>query len=124
MSDTKGITENDLPDLDDGRRDLPTGGTREDIAANLAHLLSAPDLNADLSLFRIPVQVTAVIGRSVLLVSELLKLGRGAVIELDTKGGAPIDLYVNNRRIARGELIVNEDKLSISMTEVLKVQDG
>jgi len=78
----------------------------------------------DSSLFRIPVQVTAVIGRSVLQVSELLKLQRGAIIELDSKVGGPIDIYVNNRRVARGDLIVAEDRLSISMTEVLKIQDS
>lgn len=90
-------------------------------------LTAARDLTAvpaDLSLFRIPVQITAVIGRSILQVSELLKLQRGAIIELDSKVGGPIDIYVNNRRVARGDLLINEDRLSISMTEVLKIQDS
>jgi flagellar motor switch protein FliN len=78
----------------------------------------------DSSVYRIPVQVMAVLGKAVLQVNDLLKLGRGAVIELDTKVGEPIEIYVNNRRVAKGELVVQGERLSISMTEVLKIQDG
>jgi len=78
----------------------------------------------DSSVYRIPVQVMAVLGKAVLQVNDLLKLGRGAVIELDTKVGEPIEIYVNNRRVAKGELIVQGESLSISMTEVLKIQDS
>ena len=54
---------------------------------------SARDLEA---VYDIPVQVSAVLGKSTMQVSELLKLGRGAVIELDRKVGEAIDIYVNN----------------------------
>ena len=53
-------------------------------------------------------------------VSHLLKLGRGAVIELDRKVGEAIDIYVNNRLVARGEMVVVEDRLGITMTEIIK----
>lgn len=76
------------------------------------------------SVFRIPVQVMAVLGKAMLSVNDLLKLGRGAVIELDAKVGEPIEIWVNNRRVAKGELVVQGDRLSVSMTEVLKIEDG
>ena len=53
-------------------------------------------------------------------VSQLLKLGRGAVVDLDRKVGEAIDIYVNNRLVARGEVVVVEDKLGITMTEIVK----
>ncbi len=76
------------------------------------------------SVFRIPVQVMAVLGKAMLSVNDLLKLGRGAVIELDAKVGEPIEIWVNHRRVAKGELVVQGDRLSVSMTEVLKIEDG
>ena len=75
------------------------------------------DLNA---IYDIPVQVSAVLGRTTMQVSQLLKLGRGAVINLDRRIGEPIDIYVNNRLVARGEVVVVEDKLGITMTEIVK----
>ncbi len=72
------------------------------------------------AIYDIPVNVSAVLGRSTMQVSQLLKLGRGAVIELDRKVGEAIDIYVNNRLVARGEVVVVEDKLGITMTEIVK----
>ena len=53
-------------------------------------------------------------------VNQLLKLGRGAVIELDKKVGEPIDIFVNNRLIARGEVVVVDDRIGVTMTEIIK----
>ena len=53
-------------------------------------------------------------------VQELLKLGKGAVVELDRKVGEAIDIFVNNRLVARGEVVVLEDRLGITMTEIIK----
>ena len=78
---------------------------------------SAQDLEA---VYDIPVQVSAVLGKSTLEVQKLLKLGRGAVVELDRKVGEAIDIYVNNRLVARGEVVVLEDRLGITMTEIIK----
>ena len=77
----------------------------------------AQDLEA---VYDIPVQVSAVLGKASMQVSQLLKLGRGAVVELDRKVGEAIDIYVNNRLVARGEVVVVEDKLGVTMTEIIK----
>jgi flagellar motor switch protein FliN/FliY len=71
--------------------------------------------------YDIPVQVSAVLGRATMQVSQLLKLGRGAVVELDRKLGEAVDIYVNNRLVARGEVVmVDDSRLGISMTEIVK----
>jgi flagellar motor switch protein FliN len=72
------------------------------------------------NVYEIPVQITVVLGRTSMQVSQLLKLGRGAVIELDKKVGEPIDIFVNNRLVARGEVVVVEDRIGITMTEIIK----
>ncbi len=78
---------------------------------------SARDLEA---VYDIPVQVSAVLGKATMQVNQLLKLGRGAVVELDRKVGEAIDIYVNNRLVARGEVVVVEDRLGVTMTEIIK----
>lgn len=70
----------------------------------------------------IPVQISVVLGKTSMQVNQLLKLGRGAVIELDRKVGEPIDIYVNNRLVARGEVVVVEDRIGVTMTEIIKVE--
>ena len=80
---------------------------------------SSKDLEA---VYDIPVQVSAVLGKTTMQVSQLLKLGRGAVIELDRKVGEAIDIYVNNRLVARGEVVVVEDRLGVTMTEIIKTE--
>jgi len=78
---------------------------------------SAADLEA---VFDVPVKVSAVLGRARMEVGELLKLGPGTVLELDRKVGEAIDIYVNNRLVARGEVVLVEDKLGVTMTEIIK----
>ena len=78
---------------------------------------SPEDLSA---VYDVPVQVSAVLGRANMQVNQLLKMGRGAVIELDRKVGEAIDVYVNNRLVARGEVVVVDDHLGITMTEIIK----
>lgn len=78
---------------------------------------STKDMDA---VYDIPVQISAVLGRANMQVSQLLKLGRGAVVELDRKVGEAIDIYVNNRLVARGEVVVVEDRLGVTMTEIIK----
>lgn len=82
---------------------------------------SAKDLEA---VYDIPVKVSAVLGKTTMQVSQLLKLGRGAVIELDRKVGEAIDIYVNNRLVARGEVVVVEDRLGVTMTEIIKTDSA
>ena len=79
--------------------------------------ITAAGLNA---VYDIPVQIAAVLGTSSMQVSQLLKLGRGAVVELDRKVGEAIDIYVNNRLVARGEVVVVNERLGVTMTEIIK----
>src|SRR6201991_693190 len=74
--------------------------------------------------FDVPVTVQAVLGKSAMEVSELLRLGRGTVVELDRKVGEAIDIYVNDRLVARGEVVLVEDRLGITMTEIIKAGSG
>ena len=72
------------------------------------------------AVYDINVEVTAVLGVATLLVNQLLKLGRGAVVELGQHVGDPVDLRINNRLIGRGEVVVVEDRLAISVTEMVQ----
>ena len=81
----------------------------------------AADLEA---VFDVPVQVSAVLGRASMEVGELLRLGPGTVLELDRKVGEAIDIYVNNRLVARGEVVLVEEKLGVTMTEIIKAERG
>ncbi len=73
------------------------------------------------AIYDVPVTVSAVLGKATMQVSQLLKLGRGAVVELDRKLGEAIDIYVNNRLVARGEVVmVDDNRLGITMTEIVK----
>ena len=79
--------------------------------------VAGKDLEA---IYDIPVQISAVLGKTTMQVNQLLKLGRGAVVELDRRVGEAIDIYVNNRLVARGEVVVVEDRLGVTMTEIIK----
>ena len=73
------------------------------------------------AVYDISVTVSAVLGKATMQVSQLLKLGRGAVVELDRRLGEAIDIYVNNRLIARGEVVmVDNTRLGVTMTEIVK----
>ena len=118
--DNKGVP---LPDLEGGA--MPTVGDANMLASaetgggQIDH--GAADLEA---VFDVPVKVSAVLGRSRMEVGDLLKLGPGAVIELDRKVGEAIDIYVNNRLVARGEVVLVEDKLGVTMTEIIKAEQN
>lgn len=115
MSDND--TEVPLPDLnaaDTPALDEDTLYADDDPGARIA-----ADLEA---VFDVPVQVSAVLGRSKMDVSDLLKLGPGTVLELDRRVGEAIDIYVNNRLVARGEVVLVEDKLGVTMTEIIKAE--
>lgn len=101
-------------DLADLSGDGPNGSAEGD---DDAETHTASDLEA---VFDVPVNVSAVLGKSYLQVSQLLKLAPGAVLELDRKVGEAIDIFVNNRLVARGEVVLVEDRLGITMTEIIK----
>lgn len=126
MSDDEDIMGGDVADdgsdnpmnLQEIKGDLGTDTPEREYAKGQP---MAEDVTA---IYEIPVQISAVLGRSTMQVSQLLKLGRGAVVELDRKVGEAIDIYVNNRLVARGEVVVVEDKLGVTMTEIVKSDRG
>jgi flagellar motor switch protein FliN/FliY len=108
----------DLPDL--SREDKPGEGPallNTGASPEAETKRSAQDLEA---VFDVPVTVSAVLGKSGMEVSQLLKLGKGTVVELDRKVGEAIDIYVNDRLVARGEVVLVEDRLGVTMTEIIK----
>tara|TARA_R110002072_G_scaffold212977_1_gene370383 strand:+ start:84 stop:458 length:375 start_codon:yes stop_codon:yes gene_type:complete len=82
---------------------------------------SAGDLTP---VFDVPVNVSAVLGKTHIDINTLLKLKSGSVVELDRKVGEAIDIYVNNRLVARGEVVVVDDRLGVTMTEIIKDGDS
>jgi flagellar motor switch protein FliN len=115
MSDTEAKVP--LPDLENGGQmpAVDAGAMAPSQPDSVAR--GAADLEA---VFDVPVQVSAVLGRARMEVGELLRLGPGMVLELDRKVGEAIDIYVNNRLVARGEVVLVEDKLGVTMTEIIK----
>lgn len=77
---------------------------------------SASDLQ---TIFDAPVKVSAVLGSSKIKVSDLIKMERGTILELDRKVGESIDIFVNNRLVARGEVVLVDKQLGVTMTEII-----
>ena len=113
MGDEENLQLQEFEEQAAGGTDVSTEGAR--VPTN------AKELDA---VYDVPVQVSAVLGRATMQVSQLLKLGRGAVVELDRKVGEAVDIYVNNRLVARGEVVVVEDRLGVTMTEIIKSDRG
>ena len=72
------------------------------------------------ALMDVQVEITAVLGMSNMPISQILKLGRGAVVELNRSVGEDIEVHANNRLVAMGEVIVVDDRLGVTMTEIIK----
>lgn len=70
-------------------------------------------------LYDVPVTISAVLGHTRLPVGDLLKLGPGMLLELDRKVGEAIDIRVNDRLVARGEVVLVDDRLGVTMTEIV-----
>ncbi len=90
----------------------PPAATNETTPANNPAGLEA--------LYDIPVSITVVLGRTNIEVTDLLALESGDIVELDRKVGESVDILVNNRLVARGEVVLVEDRLGITMTEIIK----
>jgi flagellar motor switch protein FliN len=101
-----------LPDLVAGAAPVPDEDESEKTAADLA------------TVFDVPVNIQAVLGKTQLEIASLLQLTQGSVIELDRKIGEAIDIYVNNRLVARGEVVLIDERLGVTMTEIIKDGDG
>src|ERR687887_2362738 len=107
-----------LPDLEKGDQSMPADSGLLAVDPDSQNRTAA-DLEA---VFDVPVKDSAVLGRAQMDVGDLLKLGPGAVLELDRKVGEAIDIYVNNRLVARGEVVLVEEKLGVTMTEIIKAE--
>ena len=99
-----------MADLDEADNDFAAAALGSGNSTNLS-------LEA---VYDVPVQISVVLGKTSMQVNQLLKLGRGAVVELDRKVGEPIDIFVNNRLVAKGEIVVVEDRIGVTMTEIIK----
>jgi flagellar motor switch protein FliN/FliY len=97
----------------------PTEPLASDLQVELESKI-ASDLT---TVFDVPVSISAVLGRAQLSVAQLLKLGAGSILELDRKVGEAIDIYVNNRLVARGEVVIVDERLGVTMTEIIKDGD-
>jgi len=118
MADSEDLALNDLADpTAQAASQEPQVEDEPNEFLNMDKPRSAADLEA---VYDIPVRVSAVLGKSSMQVNQLLKLGRGAVVELDRKVGEAIDIYVNDRLVARGEVVVVENRLGVTMTEIIK----
>jgi len=72
----------------------------------------------------VEVELYAVLGQATMLVSQLLKIGRGAIIELDQRTSDPVEIQVNQQLIAYGEIVTVDDKLGVTITDVIKKSFG
>ena len=97
------------------------------------HVMLASEMPVELSdkiasdlapVFDVPVNISAVLGRAHMSVAQLLQLSAGSILELDRKVGEAIDIYVNNRLVARGEVVVVDERLGVTMTEIIKDGDA
>ena len=99
------------------------GSSQNTEGESLSNTIKAFSAGEDVDLEAIndvPIDIKVVLGEAEITVEELLKMGKGAIISLDKKIGEPVELFVNNRCVAKGEIVVVEDKIGITMTEVLR----
>ena len=78
---------------------------------------SAADLEA---VFDVPVRISVVLGRTRIPVANLLKMDVGTVVELDRQVGEAVEIFINERLVARGEIVLVENRLGVTMTEIVK----
>lgn len=104
-----------------GGTDVVLAEFGEEFARNPAPPSGADPGGARLrSLADVPVKISAVLGKKRMSVAAVMNLAPGAIIELDRRVGEPIDLYVNDRLVARGELVLVDGALGVTMTEIVK----
>ena len=96
----------------DGAEVAAGAGGEEDFAEDV-------DLGA---VYDVPVEVSVVLGRTSMSINDLLTIKDGTLIELEKKVGEPVDVFINDRLVARGEVVIVEDNIGITMTEVIKAE--
>ncbi len=78
--------------------------------------------NIDL-LLDVPLQITVELGRTRLLIKEVLELGIGSVVELNKLAGEAVEVFVNNKLIAKGEVVVIDENFAVRITSIINPQD-
>ena len=102
----------DLPDKNED------DATDDDIGPSIdAAIIAGSD---DGALMDVSIEIVAVLGTAELKISQILQLGRGAVVELERLVGEPVELRAERQLVARGEVVVTDDKLAVQITEVIK----
>lgn len=110
------------PVLPEGLETLSDRLARKD--ANAAAAVAKSDANMT-ALSNVPVEIQVVLGTARMSIGNILNLGRGAVVEIDRKVGEQVDIQINHRPVARGEIIiVDEDRLGVTLTEIINIQAG
>lgn len=71
----------------------------------------------------IPLEISVEIGRTKMLIKDLLKLNQGAIVELEKFAGEPVEVFVNGKLMAKGEVVVVNDRFGIRITEIISAQD-
>ena len=108
------------PDAQTKAQESPSPST--DNSSGHSGAPAGPDVESSIKLdfiLDIPVEVTVELGRSKMLVNELLRLGQGSVIELSKLAGETLEILANQKLIARGEVVVVNDKYGVRLTEVI-----
>ena len=107
-------TDNDVPGSGMGLEEMAAPGRDGFVPPGEK---SAADLEA---VFDVPVRISVVLGRAKVPVSQLLRMDIGTVVELDRQVGEAVEIYVNDRLVARGEIVLVENRLGVTMTEIIK----
>jgi flagellar motor switch protein FliN/FliY len=76
------------------------------------------------SLYEIPVKVSVLLGKTLMPIDDLLKLGKGSVVELDKKVGEPVEICVNDKVVAKGEIVIVDNKIGVTLTELVESVRG
>ena len=101
---------------DDNEANAVAGSTNDTLPSRAANTRGGEPA----AVYDIPVEVKAILGTAMMPISQILRLGRGAVVELDRAVGETIEIFANDRLVARGEVVVIEDRLGVTITEVIK----
>lgn len=91
----------------------------ENAAAQEFTAASSSDIDLEV-VYDVPLQISAVLGKASMKISQLVRLSRGSVIELDKKVGDAVEVFVNDRLVAKGEIVLVDQKIGITITEILK----
>lgn len=123
MESNNNIESGSRPDPKELKELLEEDSTSPDVRQAASDLSDGESVRGLDFLYDVPLQVSVEVGRSKILLRDLLKMGEGYVIELDKLAGDPLDLYVNSRLIARGEAVMVGERFGIRLTDVVSTSD-